>query len=310
MIRTIRAILWEAARRARRALRTAYYRVAATPKGVTDYWTEFNVTAHRRFKTAEESIDQLTWRNAVYIDHERLMPLAGFDELTILDYGCGPGIDLVGFGHYSAPARLIGMDVSRASLHEAQERLRLHGIEAEMMPIEEDSPIPLPDGSVDYIHSCGVLHHTTDPVRILREFRRVLRPDGRACIMVYNYDSVFVHLHVAYSVQLLQGIDAALDVREAFSKLTDGPGCPISNVYRPSEFLDMAREAGLDGDLVGSAMTMLEMDLLPKRFDAIWDDRLASEHREFLLSLTFCERGLPRHCNVNAGANGYYVLHA
>ena len=31
------------------------------------------------------------------------MPVNQADGLVVLDYGCGPGNDLVGFGHFSNP---------------------------------------------------------------------------------------------------------------------------------------------------------------------------------------------------------------
>jgi ubiquinone/menaquinone biosynthesis C-methylase UbiE len=83
------------------------------------------------------------------------MPVAGYDGKAILDYGCGPGHDVVGFAHFSKTARLIGMDVSTTSL-----------------------------ASIDLIHSSGVLHHTPNPLKILKEFRRIIRPGGSAQIMI------------------------------------------------------------------------------------------------------------------------------
>ncbi len=76
------------------------------------YWTRYNVTLHRSFKTAEESLAHLRWRNDQYIDYVKLMPVDGQDGKIVLDYGCGPGNDLIGFGIHSKPSRLIGVDVS------------------------------------------------------------------------------------------------------------------------------------------------------------------------------------------------------
>jgi ubiquinone/menaquinone biosynthesis C-methylase UbiE len=276
---------------------------------VASYWTEHNVTVHHRFASAAESLDYFHWRNDQYFNYLQLMPVAGQDGTIVVDFGCGPGHDLVGFGTYSKPARLIGIDVSLSSLAEAESRLALHGIRCELIRLDPSaSTLPLDDGSVDYLHCSGVLHHTPEPLTLLKECRRVLRSGGTARIMVYNYDSLWVHLYVAYQKQLVEGAMQGLDLRAAFAKTTDGPDCPISRVYRPAEFVALAVEAGFDGRFLGAAVSMHEAGLLPKRFDAIADRRLPSECRRFLAELTFDEHGLPRHRSHFAGINGCYLL--
>ena len=53
------------------------------------------------------------------------MPVKVYDNKVILDFGCGPDHDLIGFDYYSKPKKLIGSDVSSSSLEEA--RCRLEG---------------------------------------------------------------------------------------------------------------------------------------------------------------------------------------
>jgi ubiquinone/menaquinone biosynthesis C-methylase UbiE len=273
------------------------------------YWTETNVTQHRRFASAEESLRYLEWRNAQYPGYLERMPLSGHDGKVVLDYGCGPGNDVVGFGAYSRPARLIGMDVSPTSLEESRARLMLHGIQAELLRIDEnDARLPLPDASIDYISSSGVLHHVPDPVRVLRELRRVLKPSGEMRVMIYNYESIFLHLYVAYRVQIEQGRYAGEGVREAFRHCTDGEHCPISNVYRPEEWMALCREAGFEARYLGNAISMLEMDILPRRFLAIQDPRLAKEHRDYLLELKLDDAGYAIHRGHLAGVDACFSL--
>jgi ubiquinone/menaquinone biosynthesis C-methylase UbiE len=287
--------------------------VAAAPSGagkkVARYWTGHNVTAHRRFGSAAESLEYFHWRNDQYFNYIALMPVTGQHGKAVLDFGCGPGNDIVGFGTYSAPARLIGIDVSTRSLAEARERLALHDIACELLlHAPESTVLPLDDGAVDYVHCSGVLHHTPDPSALLREFRRVLRPDGAARIMVYNYDSLWVHLYVAYQKQLVEQALPGLDLRAAFAKTTDGPDCPISRVFRPAEFIALAEAAGFSARFLGAAISMHEAALLPKRFDAIADPRLPAESRRFLAALTLDEHGLPMHEGHYAGVDGCYLL--
>src|SRR5262249_40539602 len=160
---------------------------------VTDYWTRYNVTLNHQFASAEESLAYLRWRNDQYFGYSELMPVSGHDGRVVLDFGCGPGHDLVGFATASRPARLIGIDISRTSREEARARLALHGADCDLVLLEADAELPFETASIDYIHSSGVLHHLADPLAALREFHRVLRPEGVARVMVYNYDSVWLH---------------------------------------------------------------------------------------------------------------------
>src|SRR5262249_4512482 len=97
-----------------------------------EHWTRHNVTQHRRFASAAESLAYLHWRNDQYPGYIELMPVDRVTGMTVLDFGCGPGNDLVGFSQYSKPRHLIGVDVSPSSLAEARERLKLHGVSAEL----------------------------------------------------------------------------------------------------------------------------------------------------------------------------------
>ena len=163
------------------------------------------------------------------------MPVGAQDGKIVLDFGCGPGHDLVGFATASRPARLIGIDVSPSSIAEARERLSLHQAVCEFIQLDPRSTqLPLAGASVDYVHSSGVLHHLPDASPLLREFRRVLRPSGSARIMIYNHDSVWMHLFVAYMKRIVEKAHADLTLEQAFGRTTDGEDCPIAHVFHSS----------------------------------------------------------------------------
>jgi SAM-dependent methyltransferase len=291
-------------------LRRLAARVAAPAKASSaEYWTGFNVTLHHQFSSAEESLAYFHWRNDQYPGYIELMPVAGQDGKVVLDYGCGPGHDVVGFGSYSKPRQLYAVDVSPTSIAEAKARVALHGIDCEFLQIDESSNrIPLEDASVDYIHSSGVVHHTRNPVRVLAELKRILRPGGRMRIMVYNYNSLWLHLYVAYILRIKQRAYPGLDLRQVFTKTTDGENCPIANVYAPHEFAALASEAGLACRYLGAGISLFELKLFPEHFEALMDQRLAPEHRDFLKTLELDRRGYPMHRGTHAGVDGCYEL--
>jgi SAM-dependent methyltransferase len=278
---------------------------------VEDYWTGHNVTSHRIFDSAQASLDNFHWRNAQYFRYIELMPVSRADQLHVLDFGCGPGHDLVGFGTQSKPTRLVGVDVSRSSLAEARLRLALHEVTPDLLYHDINAgPLPFKDGSFDLAHSSGVLHHMPD-VRVgLRELRRLVKAGGVAQIMVYNYSSLWVHLYVAYQRQIVEGIGAGDEIADAFRASTDGPDCPISRAYRRNEFVGIAQECGFALENFGVAVSAFEMSLLPRRFDAIMDPKLRPESSHFLANLTFDSQGLPLSEGIHAGIDGCYRFRA
>jgi len=278
----------------------------ASHRGSAAYWTS-HMVAHEDWLDAEDSLEHFLWRNSQYPLYIDLMPVQGADALVVMDYGCGPGNDLVGFHEFSKPVRLIGADVSKAALSVSRRRLELHKADIELILIDEDSNrIKVSDGTLDLVHSSGVLHHVKHIEVALKEIQRVMKPGGKFQVMVYNYDSLWLHLITAYVHQIELGVDSELSLLEAFRRTTDGPECPISHCYRPSEFLQMVCSVGFSGKFKGSSMSNTELELMHKRFDALKSRKLKIEHRDFLSSLTFDERGHPLYKGNVAGINACY----
>ena len=275
-------------------------------KGVAQYWDAHMVISDE-FQNAEESWEHFEYNCSLYTDYRKFIPIEGHDGKVVLDYGCGPGSELVGIAVKSNPKRLIGADISRRAMEYAKRRLALHGKSAEFIWIDEhNNKIPLPDESVDYINCPGVLMNALDLETILSEFNRVLVRGGGAAIMVYNYDSIWLHLYAAYIYLLEHPELADEDLMEVYRRTTDGEHCPISKCYRPEEFVAIMDRHGFDGELVGIAMTVDEMIILPRRFEALKERALKAEHRNFLMNLTFDERGIPHHGKNVAGTHACF----
>jgi arsenite methyltransferase len=98
---------------------------------------------------------------------------------TVLDIGCGAGIDTILTARRTGPAgRVIGLDF----LPEMLERTESAAAEARLDNVEtvegEMEAIPLPDASVDRVISNGVINLSPRKARVLAECARVLRPGG------------------------------------------------------------------------------------------------------------------------------------
>jgi SAM-dependent methyltransferase len=102
---------------------------------------------------------------------------------TVLDLGCGAGIDTLLAAAAVAPdGKAVGLDMTPEMLVRARANAAAAGLaNVELLPglIEQ---IPLPDASVDVVISNGVLNLSTRKSRVLAEAHRVLRPGGRIVI--------------------------------------------------------------------------------------------------------------------------------
>ena len=275
-------------------------------KSSAEYWTNYMVQTED-FANSTESLEFFHWRNAQYPNYINLMPVTDQDGKVVVEYGCGPGNDLVGFSVYSNPKRLIGIDVSKTALEASNKRLALHNRKIELIQINEnDNRIPLESESVDFVHTSGVLHHCKNIDKVLIELNRILKQSGEMQVMVYNYNSLWVHLYTAYINQIQLGLYSDLDIMEAFKHTTDGPDCPISKCYKPNEFVDFVMNFGFKGDYIDSSISLTEMIYLQKRFDALQERKLPAEHREFLTNLTFDNKGIPIYKGQVAGINACY----
>lgn len=280
---------------------------------VDSYWGEHTVNS-TPFKTKQASLDYIEWRFQEYPMFRELMGLWGdHNDQIVLDYGCGPGNDLAGFLVYSHAKKVIGIDVSEKALMLASQRLSLHNVDpqrVELIKLSDAEPqIPLEENSVDYIYCEGVLHHTSYPEKILSEFRRILKPSGTAGIMVYNYNSIWLHLYTAYEKMIIQNAFLGLTLLEAFARNTDGVECPISRCYRPEEFTGICTDGGFRNEYLGGYLSKFELTLLPKLApQALEDKRLSQEHKDFLRALTYDTNGYPLFQGKYAGIGGVYLL--
>ena len=280
---------------------------------IDEFWSE-NTVYSAPFQSAFQSRMNLQWR---FKTHPMLRELTGLygshrDEI-VLDYGCGPGNDVVGFSVFSLAKKIIGMDISYRALKLAAKRLALHKIEpdrVELIQISDGNPsINLPSESVNFINSQGVLMHTSYPELILSEFFRVLKPNSQACVMVYSRPSLWYHMYTAYEQMIVNRSFHGLDVERAFSRNTDGVDCPMSRCYLIDDFVAMCESVGFRCQFVGGYLTETEIISLRRYFNtAIRDSRLDDEHKLFLYNLTYDDKRLPKYQGHYAGVSGVYQL--
>lgn len=128
--------------------------------------------SHRR-RTAENSAGYLL---------PRLRP-----GLRLLDVGCGPGTITAGLAERVAPGPVTAVDAAPAALAAARAETARRGLAGIAFAVGDATALGFADASFDVVHAHQVLQHLADPVRALRELRRVCRPDGVVAVRDADY---------------------------------------------------------------------------------------------------------------------------
>ncbi len=136
---------------------------------------------------------------------------------TAVDVGCGTGAVVRMLHEDCGFSTVVGSDLSEYALSLAAPVLGAggHGVAARA---EE---LPFASGSIDCLSSLDVVEHLDDDVRALREYARVLRPDGLLCVAVPAYrwawsdhDVVLGHRRRYSRARLLRAAqEAGLEIR-------------------------------------------------------------------------------------------------
>ncbi|HZI46936.1 MAG TPA: class I SAM-dependent methyltransferase, partial [Pyrinomonadaceae bacterium] len=108
------------------------------------------------------------------------------DGLKVLEIGCGLGTDGAQFA--KAGADYTGVDLTEAAIELARKRFELFGLQGNFQVVDAEQ-LTFPDESFDLVYSHGVLHHTPDINASVHEIHRVIRPGGRAIVMLYHRGS-------------------------------------------------------------------------------------------------------------------------
>lgn len=110
-----------------------------------------------------------------YLRYQKVVDTQG---KVILDAGCGSGYKSLILAEANPGAKIVGVDLSEASVKLAKERLKYHqfeNVEFYALSIED---LPTLEMEFDYINCDEVLYLLPDPIAGLTAFRSVLKPEG------------------------------------------------------------------------------------------------------------------------------------
>jgi SAM-dependent methyltransferase len=110
----------------------------------------------------------------------------------VADVGSGDGIIDLGVMLKAQPARLVGFDIAPTDPASLLELARREGATTEL-PAElefrrsEETRLPADDYAFDVVFSWSTFEHVTEPIDLLRDVRRVMRPRGVLMIQLWPF---------------------------------------------------------------------------------------------------------------------------
>jgi SAM-dependent methyltransferase len=230
----------------------------------------------------------------------RAADFAGMRGLRVLEIGCGLGTDGAQFA--KAGADYTGIDLTEAAIELARTRFEVSGLKGEFRVADAEN-LDFADASFDRVYSHGVLHHTPDTARAVAEIHRVLKPGGRAVVMLYHRGSYnyrvgirilrragarllksesgtrIIHSLTGEPIESLRehagllrsSSNGYLGSDDFLSQSTDGAGNPLARVYSRREARELFkdfREVTLRAYFLNKRFIPLIGRLLPRAFES------------------------------------------
>ena len=209
-----------------------------------------------------------------YKVHPHLQSAVGFERtraLRVLEIGCGCGSEAERFAR--AGADYTAIDLTNAAVSITRRRFQLASLEGQFVQGDAEN-LPFADSSFDFVYSHGVLHHSPDTPRTIREVHRVLSPGGRAVIMLYYRDSFNYHVNLGivrrlrahllrtelgiklvrmifgegaqdlrrHAELIRENIRSYMEMQNMLNRNTDGPDNPLSQVFSKASARQMFRQ--------------------------------------------------------------------
>ena len=218
----------------------------------------------------------------------------------VLEAGCGVGAQTVTLAQNSPKAQITSIDLSPASLAQAEERVKAAGIRNVTFRQADIHALPFSDNFFDHVFVCFVLEHLPDPARALAQLRRVIKPGGSITVIegdhgsaYFSPDSAKAKLTIACLVEIQRQMGGDALIGRRCYPLLAGAGFTSVTVSPRMVYVDASRPALVEGFTKQTFTAMVEgvRDTalgLSMISEAEWEQGIADLYRTCEPDGTFC----------------------
>ncbi|MEE9166836.1 MAG: class I SAM-dependent methyltransferase [Candidatus Neomarinimicrobiota bacterium] len=177
---------------------------------------------------------------------ERHIPrFAQFERWTgkkVLEIGCGIGTDAINFARHGAYVTAVELSVK--SLELAKQRAEVYGLQDRIhffLGNAEELSHFVPIEPYSLVYSFGVIHHTPNPDRVIKQICHYADSKTTIKIMVYHRYSWKV-----FWILLTYGRGQFWRLRELVARHSEAQtGCPVTHVFTRLEICDLLSRYGI-----------------------------------------------------------------
>lgn len=216
-------------------------------EAIKTYWNNrpCNILHSSKEFGTKEYFDEVEKKKYFVEDH--IPTFAEFDKWKgkrVLELGCGIGTDSINFAR--AGANLTVVELSEVSLEVCKKRFQVYGLNARFINANIEEIDTILNEKFDLIYSFGVIHHTVEPINVVRAVYNLLEDTGEFRFMVYSKISykLFWLMMENNVLNMRKGLDMVCAQSEAQKD------CPTTYVYTFDD---------IQNDLLGPKFTIVNI---------------------------------------------------
>lgn len=188
----------------------------------------------------------------------------------VLEIGVGLGADHQQFAE--AGAELFGCDLTERAIEHTRRRLGLFELHSKLQQADAEA-LPYENECFDIVYSWGVIHHSPNTAKAVEEVHRVLKPGGKAKVMIYHrYSFVGYMLWLRYALARLKPF---ISLNRIYAEHLESPGTKAYSVAEARELFGSFTDVNIEivlthGDLLSSSAGQQHEGVLLELARKLW----------------------------------------